>query len=75
MNLITLVATLCNTLPGPSYCVPEAIQLYTTSQIECSLHGQEYLAQWMAGNPRYRHDWRVDRYRCVAGRYEVGSKT
>lgn len=41
----------------------------------CMMGGQVSLEQWKAYHSIYRsEDWRVERYKCVAGRYEARAK-
>ena len=65
--LVTLVALICNA----SLCMEKVVTDSNQSGItmaDCAMHGQIGIADWLA-HGSYR-DWRVERYKCVAGKYE-----
>ena len=68
--IVTLVALLCNTLAGPPLCVEEIVGDATSLQA-CQLGGAIGIAQWMAGSVKYRANWRLDRFTCVPGKYQI----
>lgn len=71
--LVTLVATLCTLA---NLCVEEIV---TDSNMEPSLSfqsclsgAQAPLAAWKEGHPVYHGErYRIERYRCVPGHYEI----
>lgn len=73
---VTVVAVLCH-LGGPAAgaCVEEIV---TDSGMDeavtfqaCMIHGQLGVAKWMSEHPLYRAGWRLDRYKCAPGHYEI----
>ena len=65
--LVTLVALICNA----SLCMEKVVTDSNISGItmaSCAMNGQIGIADWLAHGP-YR-DWRLERYKCVAGHYE-----
>ena len=70
----TLVAILCNTLSGPPLCIEEIVTDTAQSDLsfqECQVHGQIAVIEFMQASPRYRHDWKVESYKCAVGHYVV----
>lgn len=70
---VTLIAVLCNTLPGPRLCVEEVVTDSSISEItfmSCQVQGQIGIAQWMSESLKYREHWMLDRYKCVTGKYQ-----
>jgi hypothetical protein len=64
--LITLVAVLCN----GQLCLEKVVTTSEQSGITmtaCQINGQIGIAQWLANGP-YR-DWKLQRYKCVVGKY------
>jgi hypothetical protein len=64
--LVTLVAILCN----GQLCLEKVVTNSEQSGITmtaCQINGQIGIAQWLANGP-YR-DWRLERYKCVLGKY------
>jgi hypothetical protein len=64
--LVTLVAILCN----GQLCLEKVVTNSEQSGITmtaCQINGQIGIAQWLASGP-YR-DWRLERYKCVLGKY------
>jgi len=73
---VTVIAVLCH-LSGPAAgaCVEEIV---TDSNLDpnatfhqCMTIGQLGVAKWMADHPIYRTGWRLDRYKCAPGHYEI----
>jgi hypothetical protein len=65
---------LCNLQAGPPLCVEEIVTDSSMSGISfqsCQIQGQIGAASWMQQNPAYRANWRLDRYKCVPGHYEI----
>lgn len=70
----TVVAVLCSlTLQGA--CVEEIV---TDSNMDpavtfqgCQIGAQAGIAKWMSESPIYHARWRLDRWKCVPGRYEI----
>jgi hypothetical protein len=64
--LITLVAVLCN----GQLCLEKVV---TTSELSgitmtaCAVHAQIGIADWLAKGPYQQ--WKLQRYKCVAGKY------
>lgn len=71
--ITTLVAMLCSTLVGPPLCVEEIITDQLSWQ-ECQIHGQLGIIEYMENSPRYRHDWKVESYKCAPGTYVLKDK-
>lgn len=65
--LTTVVAILCHISVG--YCVEEIVTEEAT-QMECVTGAQAGIAQWMA-HTKYAEGWRLDRYKCIPGHYEI----
>jgi hypothetical protein len=70
---VTVVAVLCS-LSGPA-CVEEIV---TDSSMDenvtmqaCMMIGQAPIMKWMSEHPLYHANWRLDRYKCAPGHYEV----
>jgi hypothetical protein len=72
----TIVAVLCH-LSGPATgaCVEEIV---SDSDMDpaltfqaCMISGQAGIAKWMSEHPLYRSGWRLDRYKCAPGHYEI----
>lgn len=65
--LVTLVAILCN---GP-LCLEKIVTTSEQSGITmmaCQVQGQIGIADWLAKGPY--HDWKLQTYKCIAGKYE-----
>ena len=65
--LVTLVAILCN----GSLCMEKVVTTSEQSGItmaSCAMSGQIGIADWLAHGPY--SGWRLERYKCVAGKYE-----
>ena len=74
---VTVVAVLCHlTAQDCTEVVVTNSSLDSGLTLQgCMIGGQASLAQWKANHPIYRsEDWHVDRYKCVAGRYEARAK-
>ena len=73
---VTVVAVLCH-INGIAVagCVEEIVtDSNLTPEItflECAIGAQAPLAKWMSAHPIYHANWRLDRYKCVPGRYEI----
>ena len=73
---VTVVAVLCH-LGGPAAgsCVEEIVtDSNMTPDItfqECMKGAQAPLAKWMGEHPLYHSNWRIERYKCVPGHYEI----
>lgn len=77
MMFVTLVAVLCSSLAGPPLCVEEIVTDSSMSDInwmECQVHGQIGVIQFMENSVKYHEHWTVESYRCVPGRYEIRSR-
>ena len=64
--LVTLVAVLCN---GP-LCLEKIVTTSDQSGITmtaCQVNAQIGIAEWLANGPY--HEWKLQRYKCVMGRY------
>ena len=64
--LITLVAVLCNS----QLCLEKVVTTSDLSGITmtaCSVNAQIDIAEWLAKGPY--HDWRLQGYKCVMGKY------
>jgi hypothetical protein len=64
--LITLVAVLCNA----QLCMEKIVTTSDQSGITmtaCMAHGQIGIADWLAHGPY--HQWKLQRYKCVLGKY------
>lgn len=76
---VTVVAVLCH-LGGPASgsCVEEIVtDSNMTPDItfqECMKGAQAPLAKWMGEHPLYHANWRIERYKCVPGHYEIKSR-
>jgi hypothetical protein len=70
--LITVVAVLCHISVG--YCVEEIVTDSDTTPgltfTGCSIGAQAPIVEWMA-HTKYATGWRLDRYKCIPGHYEV----
>ena len=65
--LVTLVAILCN----GQLCLEKVVtdsEMSGITMMACQVNGQIGIADWLAHGPYA--GWRLDRYKCVAGRYE-----
>ena len=68
---VTLVAVLCQI--STAYCVEEIVTDSSVSSItfmDCQVHGQQGVIQWLSEHSKYK-DWRLERYKCIPGHYEV----
>ena len=76
---VTVVAVLCH-LGGlaADSCVEEIVtDSNMTPEItfhHCIKGAQAPLAKWMDGHPIYRSNWRIERYKCVPGHYEISGR-
>lgn len=64
--LVTLVAILCN----GQVCLEKVVTTSEQSGITmsaCSSTAQIGIADWLAKGPY--HEWKLDRYKCVLGKY------
>jgi hypothetical protein len=64
--LVTLVAILCN----GQLCLEKVVTTSEQSGITmtaCAVHGQIGIADWLAKGPY--HEWKLERYKCVLGKY------
>lgn len=64
--LVTLVAILCN----GQLCLEKVVTTSEQSGITmtaCAVHAQIGIADWLAKGPY--HDWTLQRYKCVLGKY------
>ena len=64
--LITLVAVLCN----GQLCLEKVVTNSYQSGITmaaCTVQGQIGIADWLAHGPY--HEWKLQRYKCVMGKY------
>jgi hypothetical protein len=65
--IVTLVAVLCQ----GDLCLEKIVTTSEQSGITmmaCQVNGQIGVADWLAKGPY--HDWKLQRYKCVAGKYE-----
>jgi hypothetical protein len=67
-GLTTLVATLCNLMPGPQLCVEEVVA-EVPYQV-CKIQAQMVIAPWMASG-KYRDNWELDGWKCEDDQYVV----
>ena len=73
---VTVVAVLCR-LSGAAAgsCVEEIVtdsnMTPEISMMQCAVGAQAGLAKWMGEHPIYHLNWRIDRYKCVPGHYEI----
>lgn len=72
--LVTVVAVLCS-LALQGACVEEIV---TDSNMDpevtfqgCQIAGQIGISKWMSESPIYRSRWRLERWKCVPGHYEI----
>ncbi|MBR0714110.1 hypothetical protein [Bradyrhizobium liaoningense] len=73
---VTVVAILCHLgAAAAGDCVEEIVtDSNMTPDItfqECLKGAQAPLAKWMGDHPLYHSNWRIDRYKCVPGHYEI----
>ena len=64
--LVTLVAVLCN----GQLCLEKVVTNSDQSGITmtaCMVNAQIGIAEWLAKSPY--HQWKLQRYKCVAGKY------
>jgi hypothetical protein len=64
--LVTLVAVLCN----GQLCLEKVVTNSEMSGITmsaCSVNAQIGIADWLAHGPY--HEWKLQRYKCVMGKY------
>ncbi|MGC2781714.1 MAG: hypothetical protein WA418_39360 [Bradyrhizobium sp.] len=64
--LVTLVAMLCN---GP-LCMEKVVtnsEMSGITMTSCAVSAQIGIADWMSKGPY--HEWRLQSYKCVAGKY------
>jgi hypothetical protein len=70
---VTVVVVLCHLLF--SVCVEEIVtdSVMTPEMTfqQCVIGAQGLLALWISEHPAYRTGWRIDRYKCVPGHYEI----
>ena len=73
---ITVVAVLCRLGTAASgNCVEEIVtDSNMTPEItltQCAVGAQAELAKWIGQHPIYHANWRIERYKCVPGHYEI----
>ena len=73
---VTVVAVLCHLGSlAAGRCVEEIVtDSSMTPEItfqECVKGAQAPLAKWVSEHHIYHSNWRVDRYKCVPGHYEI----
>jgi hypothetical protein len=64
--LVTLVAVLCN----GQLCLEKVVTTSDQSGITmmaCTVNAQIGIADWLAKGPY--HEWKLQRYKCIAGKY------
>jgi hypothetical protein len=73
---VSVVAVLCS-LSGPA-CVEEIV---TDSSLDdsvtmqsCLMIGEAAIVKWMNEHPIYHANWRLDRFKCSPGKYEIKGK-
>ena len=64
----TLVAVLCSTMPGPSYCIEESLAVLPSAV--CAIQAQFTLAEWKEAG-KYRDNWEIASFRCESPDYVV----
>jgi len=74
---VTVVAVLCHL--AAQDCTEETVtDSYLDSSItlqSCVIGEQAGLARWKSEHPIFRSDdWHIERYKCVAGRYEAKAR-
>lgn len=70
----TLVAILCSTLSGPSYCIEEKVKVADLPAAVCAIQAQFTLAEWKE-QTRYRDNWEISSFRCEREGYVVKDRT
>ncbi|MBR0903441.1 hypothetical protein [Bradyrhizobium liaoningense] len=73
---VTVVAVLCRLSAASSgSCVEEIVtdsnMTPEISMMQCAISAQAPLAKWMGEHPIYHANWRLERYKCVPGHYEI----
>lgn len=74
---VTVVAVMCHLLlSGVEACeetiVTDSAQTEGLTFMDCMAGAQAPLAEWKSAHHTYAaSEWRIDRYRCVAGHYEI----
>ncbi len=73
---VTVVAVLCHLgVTAAGSCVEEIVtDSNLTPEItfqQCAVGAQAPLAKWMSEHPIYHSHWRLERYKCVPGHYEI----
>ena len=64
--LVTLVAMLCN----GQLCMEKVVtnsEMSGITMTSCAVSAQIGIADWMSNGPY--HEWRLQSYKCVAGKY------
>jgi hypothetical protein len=64
--LVTLIAVLCNS----QLCMEKVVTTSDQSGITfsaCAVNAQIGIADWLAKGPY--HEWKLQRYKCVLGKY------
>ena len=64
--LVTLVAMLCN----GQLCMEKVVtnsEMSGITMTSCAVNAQIGIADWMSKGPY--HEWRLQSYKCVAGKY------
>ncbi|QOG17611.1 hypothetical protein FOM02_09920 [Bradyrhizobium sp. SEMIA] len=73
---VTVVAVLCRLgASATGGCVEEIVtdsnMTPEMSMMQCAVGAQAPLAKWMGEHPIYHANWRLERYKCVPGHYEI----
>jgi hypothetical protein len=70
--IITVVAVLSQIATGftVEQIVTDSDQTPNLSFTSCAINAQKEIAQWMQ-HSKYSEGWRLDRYKCIPGHYEL----
>ena len=73
---VTVVAVLCRLSAASSgSCIEEIVtdsnMTPEISMMQCAVGAQAPLAKWMGEHPIYHANWRLERFKCVPGHYEI----
>jgi hypothetical protein len=66
---ITIAVTLCSLVGACAEVVVTDSDMDDSLTLQSCMLGQPMIAKWMAEHPTY-HSYRVERWRCVPGKYQ-----
>jgi hypothetical protein len=72
---ITIAVVICK-LASPAPCVDEIVtdsSMDDTLTLQSCMLGQPMIAKWLSEHPLYHTGYRVERWRCVPGKYQKKS--